>query len=31
MDIETIKAIGEYVVTPLCITAGVIALFWSTR
>lgn len=23
MDIETIKAIGQYIVTPLCIVAGI--------
>lgn len=28
MDIESIKAIGEYIVTPICILVGIVAWFY---
>lgn len=29
MDAETIKVIGEYIVTPICIAVVLAALFWK--
>lgn len=31
MDIETIKAIGQYIVTPICIAVAVIGTAWAMR
>lgn len=31
MDIEIIKAIGNYIVIPICIVAGYIAFCWTNK
>ena len=29
MDVEMIRAVGEYIVSPICWAAGFATLFWA--
>jgi hypothetical protein len=31
MTVEIIQAVGQYIVTPICILAGVAVFFWGLK